>query len=89
MNHKRLVRSLCLLLGLSLALPAAGGDLKDSADQAEHDTRKAVRQHKPGGEDLGDRVEDAKDSAASHRDKARKKGRKGKSKLRKDIHSER
>ncbi|HZZ84767.1 MAG TPA: hypothetical protein VFE30_09540 [Anaeromyxobacteraceae bacterium] len=85
MNHKRYVRSLSLVLGLSLALPASAGDLKDTTDQATHDTRKAIRQHKPGGEDLGDKVEDAKDTARSKRAAARKKARHTKRRVKHDI----
>ncbi len=79
----RHARMLTVALALAVAGPAfsadragdAAADVKDTGDQAAHDARRAVRQHKPGGESLGDKAKDAQDAARSKAAKGRKKAR--------------
>ncbi len=86
-------RMIAVLFGLALAAPSLASDVKgrardaaadvgDTADQAAHDARRTVRQHKPGGEDLGDKTADAKDSAKSKSDQAKRKARHARQKAR-------
>ncbi len=76
---KRLLEGMAIAMAVALAAPAwaqTAQDAKDTANQKTHETKKAAREHKPGGETVNDKANDAGDTAKAKSAQAKKKARK-------------